>query len=85
MPHDGHGGAVLIANCGRKAHARTISAIEHPCDCGGVRKGDSSLDVGTFFGMMVWSLAYVIVDAVPNGADPVYFAFVNYTTLAMGT
>jgi hypothetical protein len=34
--------------------------------------------------VIVWSLAYVIVDAAPAGADPVYFAFVNYTTLGYG-
>lgn len=34
--------------------------------------------------VIVWSLAYAIVDASPAGADPVYFAFVNYTTLGYG-
>jgi hypothetical protein len=34
--------------------------------------------------VLVWSLAYVLVGAVPAGADPVYFAFVNYTTLGYG-
>src|SRR5947208_4275251 len=34
--------------------------------------------------VIVWSLAYAIVDAAPAGADPVYFAFVNYTTLGYG-
>ena len=34
--------------------------------------------------VIVWSLAYAIVDAVPAGADRVYFAFVNYTTLGYG-
>jgi hypothetical protein len=37
-----------------------------------------------FSEVMVWSLAYVIVGAAPAGADPVYFAFVNYTTLGYG-
>jgi Ion channel len=37
-----------------------------------------------FSEVMVWSLAYAIVDAAPAGADPVYFAFVNYTTLGYG-
>jgi len=31
-----------------------------------------------------WSLAYAMVDAAPAGADLVYFAFVNYTTLGYG-
>ena len=34
--------------------------------------------------VIVWSLAYSAVDAIPAGADPVYFAFVNYTTLGYG-
>ncbi len=37
-----------------------------------------------FSEVMVWSLAYAIVDAAPADADPVYFAFVNYTTLGYG-
>jgi hypothetical protein len=32
----------------------------------------------------VWSLAYGLVDAAPPGADRLYFAFVNYTTLGYG-
>lgn len=32
----------------------------------------------------VWALAYAIVDAAPKGADLLYFAFVNYTTLGYG-
>jgi hypothetical protein len=34
--------------------------------------------------VMVWSLAYAIIDAAPAGAEPVYLAFVNYTTLGYG-
>jgi hypothetical protein len=34
--------------------------------------------------VMVWALAYLLVDAVPVGTDLVYFAFVNYTTLGYG-
>ena len=34
--------------------------------------------------VMVWSLAYRILDVAPPGADPRYFAFVNYTTLGYG-
>jgi hypothetical protein len=34
--------------------------------------------------VIVWSLAYLIFDAAPPGADLVYFAFVNYTTLGYG-
>jgi hypothetical protein len=34
--------------------------------------------------VIVWSLAYLMVDVAPAGADLVYFAFVNYTTLGYG-
>jgi hypothetical protein len=34
--------------------------------------------------VVVWSLAYAVVDAAPTGADLMYFAFVNYTTLGYG-
>jgi hypothetical protein len=34
--------------------------------------------------VIVWSSAYSIVDAGPPGANLVYFAFVNYTTLGYG-
>ena len=34
--------------------------------------------------VLVWSLIYAAVDAAPEGADLVYFAFVNYTTLGYG-
>jgi Ion channel len=34
--------------------------------------------------VFVWSLAYALVDAAPAGADLLYFAFVNYTTLGYG-
>ncbi len=36
------------------------------------------------FEVIVWSLAYRIVDVAPGGTDLVYFAFVNYTTLGYG-
>jgi hypothetical protein len=32
----------------------------------------------------VWALAYLTVDAVPEGTGLLYFAFVNYTTLGYG-
>jgi hypothetical protein len=34
--------------------------------------------------VLVWSLMYAAVDVAPEGADLVYFAFVNYTTLGYG-
>ena len=34
--------------------------------------------------VMVWALAYWIVEAAPPGANLVYFAFVNFATLGYG-
>ena len=34
--------------------------------------------------VIVWSLAYLIVDATSAGSNLIYFAFVNYTTLGYG-
>ena len=34
--------------------------------------------------VVVWSLAYAMVDIAPPGTDLIYFAFVNYTTLGYG-
>src|SRR4029079_14121479 len=34
--------------------------------------------------IIVWALAYALVDAPLEGADRLYFAFVNYTTLGYG-
>jgi hypothetical protein len=34
--------------------------------------------------VLVWSLAYAVVDAAPTGADLMYFAFVKYTNLGHG-
>ena len=36
------------------------------------------------FEVIVWSLAYGLVDAAPPNSDFLYFAFVNYTTLGYG-
>jgi Ion channel len=34
--------------------------------------------------VLVWSLTYAVFGVAPDGADIVYFAFVNYTTLGYG-
>lgn len=34
--------------------------------------------------IFVWTLAYAIVGAAPEGSDLLYFAFVDYTTLGYG-
>lgn len=42
------------------------------------------LMVAHFAETMVWALTYAMLDVTPEGADLVYFAFVNYTTLGYG-
>jgi hypothetical protein len=44
----------------------------------------SLLMVAHFAEILVWSLGYAIVRVAPEGADLVYFAFVNNTTLGYG-
>ena len=44
----------------------------------------SFLMAAHFAEVLVWSLAYAIVGAAPEGTDLIYFAFVNYTTLGYG-
>ena len=44
----------------------------------------SFLMAAHFAEVLVWALTYAIVDVAPKGADLVYFAFVNYTTLGYG-
>jgi hypothetical protein len=34
--------------------------------------------------VLVWALAYWLVDATPAGTDRIYFAFVNFATLGYG-
>jgi Ion channel len=44
----------------------------------------SFLMAAHFAEVLVWALAYAIVGAAPEGADLVYFAFVNFATLGYG-
>lgn len=44
----------------------------------------SFLMAAHFAEVIVWSFAYAIVSAAPEGTDLIYFAFVNYTTLGYG-
>jgi Ion channel len=44
----------------------------------------SFLMAAHFSEVLVWSAAYAIVGAAPEGTDLIYFAFVNYTTLGYG-
>ena len=44
----------------------------------------SVLMIGHASEVLVWALAYAIVNAAPSGTDLAYFAFVNYATLGYG-
>jgi hypothetical protein len=44
----------------------------------------SILMVAHFSEVLVWSVAYAMLDVAPPGTDLTYFAFVNYTTLGYG-
>jgi hypothetical protein len=44
----------------------------------------SLLMAAHFSEVLVWAWAYAIVGVAPKGADLIYFAFVNYTTLGYG-
>jgi hypothetical protein len=80
---DGNSGANGGANGRRDAHGGSINAISRRC-CGRIDRDRTVLMVAHFSKVMAWSLAYAIVGAAPAGADQVYFAFVNYTTLRYG-
>jgi hypothetical protein len=43
-----------------------------------------TLMVGHMLEVFVWAGVYALVHAAPEGADLVYFAFVNYATLGYG-
>ncbi len=42
------------------------------------------LVAGHFLEVLVWAATYALVGAAPPGADLIYFAFSNYTTLGYG-
>jgi hypothetical protein len=44
----------------------------------------SILMIAHFIEVLVWALSYAILGAAPEGADRVYFAFVNFATLGYG-
>ena len=68
------------------ARAWGIRRTSHPSlDLAGVMIAISlALMIAHSLEVFVWSLAYAIVNAAPDDANLVYFAFVNYTTLGYG-
>ena len=90
------GGAVSLFNI--SLHALVMTAVVRVAQMAGARKTSrpsllliavmiatvSVLMAAHVSEVIVWSLAYAIVDAASPGTDFVYFAFVNYTTLGYG-
>ena len=77
---DGDSGGDSGATGRREAHGGSIAVAIKAASIATV----PVLMVAHFSEVMVWSLAHALVGAAPAGADPVYFAFVNYTTLGYG-
>src|SRR5262245_37155212 len=90
------GGAVNVTNIAIHAFVMTI-AVQVARRAGARNKSHSSMPliavmiptvsvlmVTHALEVLVWSLAYFLVDAAPADANLVYFAFVNYTTLGYG-
>jgi len=90
------GGGISLANIGIHALVMTIVVRVAQVRGAGVKSHSALLLMGVMIPtvtvlmvthaaeVLVWSLAYRLVDAAPTGADTTYFAFVNYTTLGYG-
>jgi hypothetical protein len=90
------GGIVCIVNIA--IHALVMTGVVHAANASGARSAMrpwlfllsvmiavvSVLMAAHAVEVIVWALAYAIVDAAPAGTDLMYFAFVNYTTLGYG-
>jgi hypothetical protein len=86
------GGGVSLANI--TIHALVMTTVVHVARVAGAKKIEhpslfliavmiptvSVLMMAHAAEVLVWSVAYWIVDAAPPGAGRAYFAFVNYTT-----
>lgn len=87
-----------VSICNIAIHALVMAAVVHVVQFVAARHNLSqwwhlaAVMVGAVSVLMIahssevalWSLAYAIIGVAPAGADPVYFAFVNYTTLGYG-
>lgn len=89
------GGSISICNIAIHALVMTV-VVRVAYKAGAVTRWPSLLLTGVMIAtvsvlmvahaceVMVWSIAYLGVDAVPQGNSVVYFAFVNFTTLGYG-
>ena len=89
------GGIVTVCNI--TIHALVMTVVVRAGRASGTKRSRPSLRLITtmiatvsvlmaahVLEVLVWSLAYSIVDAAPTGTNLVYFAFVNYATLGYG-
>ena len=87
----------IVSACNIAIHAMVMTAVVSAARASATRSPHPSLlliftMIATVSVLMtahvleviVWSLAYLIVDAAPAGTNLVYFAFVNYATLGYG-
>jgi hypothetical protein len=84
---------VIVSACNIVIHALVMSAVVRVAHkeyqrsrplTGIMLATVSVLMLAHILEVIVWSLAYVLLGAAPAGADRLYFAFVNYTTLGYG-
>ena len=90
------GGGISLANIGIHAFVMTIVVRVAQVRGAEVKSHSALLLMGVMIPtvtvlmvthaaeVLVWSVAYWLVEAAPAGADRTYFAFVNYTTLGYG-
>jgi len=78
--------ALVMATVISVTHAANEMATPHPSLrlMAVMSSTVSVLMVAHLAEVLVWALTYAAVGAAPEGADRVYFAFVNYTTLGYG-
>lgn len=88
----------LVSLCNIMIHAMVMSLVVHVVKnvvarpsrspmlflCGVMVATVSVLMLAHVAEVFVWAAAYAFVGAAPEGADVIYFAFVNYTTLGYG-
>jgi hypothetical protein len=79
-----HAAVTLIAIWIARSAARRTTSKQLPFLAGVMIATSLVLMAAHILEVFVWSVAYAIVNAAPDDANLVYFAFVNYTTLGYG-
>ena len=79
-----HACVTVLAMGAARSAARRSSLRPLLCLAGVMVATSLALMAAHTLEVFVWSVAYAIVNAAPDDANLVYFAFVNYTTLGYG-